>query len=91
MTGFVERHEAIGKEKGLREGLQQGLERGLERGLEQGLKQGMKRGQREARLATARNLVQVTTLDNATIAQATGLSEADVLALREDGTSHSLS
>ena len=79
MTGFVERHEAIGKEKGLREGLQQGLEQGLER------------GQREARLATARNLVQVTTLNNATIAQATGLSEADVLALREDGTSHSLS
>ena len=80
MTGFVERHEAIGKEKGLQEGLQQGLERGIERGLEEG----MERGQHEARLATARNLMLKTPMDNATIADLTGLSEAEVQALRNN-------
>ena len=72
MTGFVERYEAIGKEKGLQEGLEKGLEKGLER------------GQREARLATALNLVRKTPMDDATIADLTGLSEAEIQALREE-------
>ncbi|MBZ2188585.1 hypothetical protein K8B33_05725 [Alcanivorax sp. JB21] len=76
MTGFVERYEAIGKEKGLQEGLEQGMEKGLEKGLEQ--------GQREARLATALNLVRKTPMDDATIADLTGLSEAEIQALREE-------
>ena len=72
MTGFVERYEAIGKEKGLQEGLERGLER----------------GQREARLATARNLIRKTPMDDITIADLTGLSEADIQALRGGGAEH---
>lgn len=45
---------------------------------------GEKRGERRGREDTARNLLRIGLLDNAQIAQATGLSEERVQALRAD-------
>ena len=68
MTGFAERF----REQGLGQGLERGLEKGLERGL------------REARLATARKLIEKTRMDNASIAEVTELPEAEIRALRSE-------
>ncbi|WP_211315746.1 hypothetical protein [Isoalcanivorax indicus] len=59
-------------------------ERFREQGLERGLEQGLERGLREARVATARKLIQKTRLDNASIADVTELPEAEVQALRSE-------
>ena len=59
-------------------------ERFREQGLEQGLEQGMERGLLEARVATARKLIQKTRLDNASIADVTELPEAEIQALRSE-------
>ena len=55
-----------------------------ERFREQGVEQGLERGLREARVATARKLIQKTRLDNASIADVTELPEAEVQALRSE-------
>ena len=54
-----------------------------ERFREQGLEQGLKQGQHETRLATARNMILKTSMDDATIADLTELPETEVKALRE--------
>ncbi|MEE4250374.1 MAG: hypothetical protein V2I38_07275 [Alcanivoracaceae bacterium] len=66
MAGFAERFE----------------EQGLKRGLKQGLEQGLEQGQRDARLAAARKLLSRTSMDDASIAEITELSETEVRALR---------
>ena len=66
MAGFAERFE----------------EQGLKRGLKQGLEQGLEQGQRDARLAAARKLLSRTSMDDASIAEITELSETEVRSLR---------
>lgn len=76
MAGFAERFESIGLEKGLQRGMQQGMQQGMQRGLEE--------GSLRARRETATNLMRMTTLDDAAIAAATGLSLEEVQRLRSD-------
>ncbi len=64
------------------QGLEEGREQGLEEGLEEGREQGLEEGKRVEKLAIARQLL--SQLDNATIAQVTGLSIDDVQNLRGD-------
>ncbi len=62
------------------DGFEKGLERGMEKGLEKGLEKGREEGEKLAKLAIARNLLDV--LDNKTIALKTGLSINNIDALR---------
>jgi predicted transposase/invertase (TIGR01784 family) len=68
----------FGREKAHEEGHAEGHEEGLQQGLEQGLEQGLQRGKREL----ARNLLDMD-VDVRKIAQASGLSEEDLLSLRD--------
>lgn len=61
---------------------QEGLEEGLEKGREEGREEGIEKGLEKGRAETARNLIQFTQLDDATIAKTTGLSEDEVRKLR---------
>ena len=71
---------AEGRTAGHEEGLQKGLEQGLERGLEQGLQ----KGRDEAIRDNARNLLFLGILTDEQIAQATGLSLEEILALKKE-------
>jgi len=71
-----------GIEKGREQGLVQGIEKGLEQGIEKGLAQGKQQGAIAALRQTAKNLIQATRLDDAAIAEITGLSAEDIAALR---------
>ncbi|MFD2190286.1 hypothetical protein [Pistricoccus aurantiacus] len=53
-------------------------------GIEKGLQQGRQEGRQEANRNTARNLIENTGLNDATIAQATGLAESEVVELRRE-------
>ena len=53
---------------------------GVRKGVKQGIEQGVKQGEKQKAVEIAKNLLDV--LDNATIAGTTGLSEAEVDALR---------
>jgi predicted transposase/invertase (TIGR01784 family) len=64
------------EESGWKEGLEEGLERGLEQGLE--------RGREEAQRVIARNLLKLG-ISLAGIAEATGLSQAEILQLQSEG------
>ena len=75
MAGFAERFKE--------QGLKRGLERGLQQGLEQGREEGEQQGERKARLAIAQKLILTTGMDDASIAEMTGLPEAEVRVLRE--------
>jgi hypothetical protein len=55
---------------------------GWEQGIEQGLAQGKQQGAIAALRQTATNLIQATALDDAAIAEITGLSAQDTAALR---------
>lgn len=57
---------------------------GIEEGIEKGIQKGIQKGREEARLETARNLIAVSSLDDATIAAATHLPEDRVRALRAE-------
>ncbi len=56
------------------------FEDGVEQGIDIGVERGISIGVEKERLAIARNLLDV--LDDATIAQKTGLSVADIRSLR---------
>ena len=58
------------------------LKRGMEEGRGEGLKEGMQKGQEEARMAIARNLLDV--LDDETVSRKTGLPVELVRKLREE-------
>ena len=58
-----------------------GLEQGLAEGKSLGLAEGEARGSRQAKLETAKNLLQFGGLSIENIAQATGLSKAEVEAI----------
>lgn len=78
------RRLAFVRERALRDErtlLKESREAGLREGLQQGLQQGINQAQRD----TARNLLRLTSLDDAAIAAATGLSAAEVAALRGQG------
>lgn len=75
----IKRWPEYWREDARREGLKEGREQGLEQGLEQGRRQ----GQEQATLETACNLITQTSLDDATIASATGLNLRMVETLRQ--------
>lgn len=57
-----------------------GIAKGVEQGIEKGIEKGLEQGRRE----TARNLLLTTDLDDATIAKAASLPEAEIRALRAE-------
>lgn len=88
-----ERYWAEAREKALRdeatllanareEGREEGRQAGLEQGREQGRQAGLEQGREQAARETACNLIQLGALSDAQIAQATGLTLAQVEALR---------
>jgi flagellar biosynthesis/type III secretory pathway protein FliH len=62
-------------------------ERGIQKGIQKGRQEGRMEGRQEAKRETARNLISMNILTDAQIAQASGLSEAEVQALRSE-TAH---
>ena len=82
----VEKGLAQGIEKGLAQGIEKGIAQGIEKGLVQGVEKGLEQGKQQGAIAalrqTATNLIQATTLDDAAIAEITGLSAEDIAALR---------
>ena len=59
-----------------------GIEKGREEGIEKGREEGIEKGREETRMEMARNLIQRLQLDDATIAELTGLSKEEVHKLR---------
>lgn len=51
---------------------------------QEGWQEGRQEGRQETRLETARNMIQETPLDDATIARVTGLAEVEISVLREE-------
>jgi len=75
--GALQLAQRVGEEKGIKKGIEQGKEEGFKEGIEQGIEQGVF-------LASQRIAVSfLDLLDDETIAQKTGLSPEDVLALRQ--------
>lgn len=68
----------------LHERTSQWPQRWKQEGHEEGLEEGVSLGERKARRETACNLIQATELDDATIANATGLPQAEIQALRRE-------
>ena len=81
-----------GREEGLlegrQEGRQEGLQEGLQKGLQEGLQKGQEEGQRQERLRIAQSLLDVIA-DDRTLAEKTGLGEAEIRKLREKSGSPS--
>ncbi|MBD2151128.1 Rpn family recombination-promoting nuclease/putative transposase [Pseudanabaena sp. FACHB-1277] len=78
---LAERSMQRGLRQGLQQGLRQGLQQGLHQGLQKGLQQGRQEGELNAKLAIARQLLPM--LDDAAISNSTGLSVAEIAALRQ--------
>ncbi|MDT8406391.1 MAG: hypothetical protein RQ715_03990 [Methylococcales bacterium] len=68
----------------LAERIKQWPEQWEQRGVEKGLQEGLQKGRMEARHEMARNLIRMNILSDVQIAQASGLSEAEVKALRSE-------
>ncbi|MFC3802280.1 hypothetical protein [Cohnella sp. GCM10012308] len=76
---YEARQKYLHDEASMIEGVKQaGMEAGMKAGMEAGMQAGMEAGMKEA----ARNMLRLN-LDIPTIAQATGLSEQDILALKK--------
>ena len=63
-------------------GREEGLEKGLEQGLEKGRKSGREEGRRQQAHDAARKLIAMGLLSDEQIAEATGLSVAEIRQLR---------
>ncbi|EXJ09364.1 flagellar assembly protein H [Nitrincola nitratireducens] len=74
-----------GFEQGIEKGIEQGIEKGIEQGIEKGIAQGVEKGRQVQMRETALNLISMNVLTDAQIAQASGLSESEVMTLRDDG------
>jgi predicted transposase/invertase (TIGR01784 family) len=76
---------AVSREEGLQQGLQQGMQQGLQKGLQQGHQEGLQEGLQEGRNEKSReialNLLEIGVPVH-TIANTTGLSQAEIEALR---------
>lgn len=72
----------IGHREGLKEGIEQGIEQGFEQGIEQGIERGIERGRAERDRQIVLSLLE-NGFDIATIKKVTGLSEAEIRAMRE--------
>jgi len=79
---FVRERALLDERSLLKDAHDEGWEQGIEKGREQGLAQGKQQGAIEALRQTAKNLIQATRLDDAAIAEITGLSAEDIAALR---------
>ncbi|BBE11113.1 hypothetical protein HH1059_17560 [Halorhodospira halochloris] len=73
-----------GEQVGLEKGEQIGLEKGEQIGLEKGEQIGLEKGERLRAEKTARNLIKTNALTDEQIAQATGLTQAEVAQLRAE-------
>jgi len=63
---------------------QQAWQQGHQQGHQEGHQEGISLGEQKARRETACNLIKTTKLDDATIAHATGLPQAEIAALRHE-------
>ena len=70
-----------GIEQGLQQGIEQGLQQGLQQGIEQGIEQGLQQGIQQNTVELAKKMLNV--VDDQTICQVTGLSLAEVQALKD--------
>ena len=60
-----------------------GLEKGKQQGLQEGLKKGMEKGEKQKAIEIAKSLLDILDiLDIQTLAEKTGLSEAEIKALK---------
>lgn len=66
------------RSEGIEEGLERGIERGIERGMERGMERGVDLGRAEMARDAARRLLGIGGLSREQIAEATGLSLAEV-------------
>jgi predicted transposase/invertase (TIGR01784 family) len=71
-----------GIEQGIQQGIEQGIQQGIEQGIQQGIEQGLEQGRRGAVLATAQSML-ARGLAISLIAEVTGLTEAEIVALQE--------
>jgi flagellar biosynthesis/type III secretory pathway protein FliH len=78
--GVIESAEQKGEKRGIEKGRKAGLKAGLKEGRKAGREEGLEEGQQRKAVEIAKNLLDV--LDDATIAAKTGLSAAQVAALR---------
>lgn len=69
-----------GHADGLAKGFEMGIEKGIEQGIAQGIEKGIEQGIKTAQLKMAQKLLPL--MDNAAIAELTGLTEQDIQALR---------
>ena len=81
--------DAVATERTIREeaeirGLESGMQRGMEQGLQRGMEQGLQRGIQQKAEETAKNLLKMNVLNNEQIAQATGLTIAEVQKLADE-------
>jgi len=79
---YVRERALLDERSLLKDAHDEGWEQGIEKGRGQGLAQGKQQGAIAALRQTATNLIQATTLDDAAIAEITGLSAEDIAALR---------
>jgi predicted transposase/invertase (TIGR01784 family) len=79
----IERSREEGREEGIKVGIKTGREEGIKAGREEGIKAGREEGIKAGRKDIARTML-ANGMDRATVAQMTGLSEAELDRLRED-------
>jgi predicted transposase/invertase (TIGR01784 family) len=65
---------------------ERGIQKGIQKGRQEGIQQGERIGIQKAKREIARNLISMNILTDAQIAQASGLTEAEVQALRKKGS-----
>ena len=74
--------EELARREGREDGLKEGKILGHRAGLSEGLREGLREGEKKKALEIAKGLLDV--LDIATIANKTGLSENEIIALKND-------
>ena len=75
---------ANARKRGLEEGRQKGLQEGRQEGLKEGLKEGLAQGAKQNAIESAKKFLQMETVTPEQIAQGTGLTLEEVLALKKE-------
>ena len=70
-----------GIQQGIEQGIQQGIEQGIQQGIEQGIQQGIEQGIQQNKVEIAKKMLNL--VDDRIICQTTGLSIAEVEALKD--------
>ena len=70
-----------GIQQGIQQGFQQGVQQGIQQGVQQGIQQGVQQGTQQTKLEFVRTMLH-NQLDIALIVKITGLSESEILKLK---------